>query len=78
LRPGGGSGRPESGGRTPDQAATTITAALADISANSSDSPKGADLKGTLLRVANLANAAHVESHRGQAATWATDANALL
>jgi hypothetical protein len=65
-------------GFTPDAAANAITAALASINANSTDTPKGADLKAALLRVAALANAPHIQSHANEAATWASAAAALL
>lgn len=65
-------------GPTKDGAAAAITAALADILANSSDTPKGADLKAALLRVAALTTAPHIQAHANEAATWATDAAALL
>lgn len=65
-------------GYSPDAAATAITAALADINANSSDTPKGSDLKSDLLRVAALVNAPHIQAHGTQATTWASDASALL
>ena len=65
-------------GYTADTAASTITAALADIDANSSDTPKGASVKADLLRVADLANAQHIQAHANEAGTWATAAAPLL
>jgi hypothetical protein len=65
---------------TMDQAAEAITDGLAEIAADSTDAPQGADLKADLLAVEALAslNPSQLGGHAGEAAAWSVAAAALL
>ncbi len=68
------------GGLLPDGAARTITAALDDITANSTDVPKGKDLRADLLRVAALANLNpnQMTGYSGETTAWAASVAGVL
>lgn len=65
-------------GYTPASAAAAIVTVLAEIAASSTDTPQGLHLRATLLRVAALPTAPHIEAYKSAASTWVSSANALL